>query len=563
MHYTPSALADFLAARLTATLRGHDGEISVLDPACGDGQLLAAFIEQMAPGQRSKVRATGYELDPVAAGRARDRLLGLGALAVTIQVGDFLDATDTQSDSLFGEPRERVTFDAVISNPPYVRTQTLGAAKAQKLAQQFGLTGRVDLYHSFAIAMTLALRPGGALGLLTSNRFLMIQSGAAMRRLLRSEYAIHEVFDLGDTKMFGAAVLPAIVVATRGTARSERRATFSRVYELRGKAATLSEPANPLDYLREGRSGVVQHNGSRYEVKVAALAAPSDPAKPWTAECDVSRSWLGAVEAQQATTFGDVANIRVGIKTTADSVFIRDDWHLLPEEQQPEPDLLRPLVTHGVKARWLMSDNGAVQQRVLYPHEQRDGERKRAVDISKFPRASAYLAAHRERLESRKYVIDAGRKWYEVWVPQSPSEWRLPRLVFPDIAEHPRFFLDRSGAIVNGDCYWITLREGVPEETLLLMLGIANSTFITRYYDLRFHNKLYAGRRRFMTQYVREFPLPEVRSPEARAIIEAVGAACAADADDVAEHEARVSELVWTCFGLTESGVVEEVARQV
>ena len=66
----------------------------------------------------------------------------------------------------------------VIANPPYVRTQVMGAKKAQALARQFGLTGRVDLSYAFAMGMTAVLKPNGVLGLLTSNRFLTIKSGA-------------------------------------------------------------------------------------------------------------------------------------------------------------------------------------------------------------------------------------------------------------------------------------------------------------------------------------------------------------------------------------------------
>ena len=44
----------------------------------------------------------------------------------------------------------------------------------------------------------------------------------------------------------------------------------------------------------------------------------------------------------------------------------------------------------------------------------------------------------------------------------------------------------------------------------MLLLAVANSSFITKFYDIAFHNKLYAGRRRFMTQYVKKF-LPHVK----------------------------------------------------
>ena len=56
----------------------------------------------------------------------------------------------------------------------------------------------------------------------------------------------------------------------------------------------------------------------------------------------------------------------------------------------------------------------------------------------------------------------------------------------------------------------------------MLMMAVANSSFVTRYYDIAFHNKLYAGRRRFMTQYVKKFPLPDVEAPVAQRVVRLV-----------------------------------------
>jgi len=53
------------------------------------------------------------------------------------------------------------------------------------------------------------------------------------------------------------------------------------------------------------------------------------------------------------------------------------------------------------------------------------------------------------------------------------------------------------------------------------MLAVANSTFAEAFYDYRFHNKLYAGRRRYITQYVKEFPLPDPNTSLAKQIIQA------------------------------------------
>jgi hypothetical protein len=144
------------------------------------------------------------------------------------------------------------------------------------------------------------------------------------------------------------------------------------------------------------------------------------------------------------------------------------------------------------------------------------GQAKRCpLDLTRWPRAQKYLSEHRRRLEGRKYVIAAGREWWEIWVPQRPSEWAMPKLVFPDISDVPRFFLDRSGAVVNGDCYWISLSSEANERLGLLMMAVANSSLGTRYYDQACGNKLYSGRRRYITQYVNGFPsqAQRVRNP--------------------------------------------------
>ena len=79
----------------------------------------------------------------------------------------------------------------------------------------------------------------------------------------------------------------------------------------------------------------------------------------------------------------------------------------------------------------------------------------------------------------------------------SPEQWQKRKIVFRDISEHPQFWLAKSGEVVNGDCYWFDFKDNITEEVILLILAIANSTFIEKYYDLKFNNKLYSGRRRF------------------------------------------------------------------
>jgi methylase of polypeptide subunit release factors len=527
-HYTPPELATFLADAILERLRQPAASMRVLDPACGDGSLLFAFATAVRPDLRRHLHLVGFDTHARAIEEARTALGRLDVASVDLRVGDFLletGPTDPSQRRLALELDGRVPatlddgFDAVIANPPYVRTQVLGTERARHLAQRYALSGRVDLYHAFLKAIALALREGGVLGLLTSNRFLVTQAGAAMRESLQHDFDLLQVIDLGDTKLFSAAVLPAIAIARRrATTRPELLTVFTRVYEVRG--STNPEGAKVfssiLDALRNAETGLVQVGDLHFNIERGDLKRTADSSQPWALSSQATDLRIQSIAVHTGCRFGDVAKIRVGIKTTADPVFIRSDWDTLPPGTRPEEELLRPLLTHRLVARWRAHSGSAL--RILYPHAM-SGGRRVPVNLDDYPCARGYLESHRERLSSRKYVIEAGRRWYEIWVPQQPTDWASPKIVFPDISETPRFFLDDQGALVNGDCYWITLLPGKSESWLFLMLAVANSSFMEQYYDTMFNNKLYAGRRRFLTQYVERFPLPAPDSPCARQVI--------------------------------------------
>ena len=539
VHYTPAKLAQFLADQTVVQFRSVASSrrlIRVLDPACGDGELLLALVESLTP-HPDNIQVFGFEKDPVAARRATERLHERGIAQVKISVGDFL-----QYDPRKYDPRkyDRSKFDIVITNPPYVRTQVLGSKQAQDLAKQFGIGGRVDLYQAFTIAVSELLGENGVLGLLTSNRFMSTKSGASLRKRLHDEFEIKQLFDLGDTKLFTAAVLPVVMTAIKRPVSEQNRtspAAYCRVYQSSAPALTQID-SSILDVVaKANQHGVIQTSDGNFLVERGELSVIGNDSI-WSLSNQASRDWLSQVQHHAVKTFGEIADIKVGIKTTADKVFVRGGmkaqdgvkarkradqrWSSLPENQQPEPTLLCPLLTHHDACRWRISQPPS--RTVLYPYEQEPNSPDRkstrvAIDLADYPKAAAYLNSHRQRLESRTYVVKSGRKWFEIWVAHRPHDWLLPKIVWPDISEHPKFFLDNSGAIVNGDCYWIKLKPDVHPDWVFLMLAIANSKIATKYYDTVFHNKLYAGRRRFMTQYVKEFPLPDIHSALGKKII--------------------------------------------
>jgi adenine-specific DNA-methyltransferase len=504
--YTPTDLASFLAERVLTELDSVE-TLTVLDPACGDGELLFAVHRiAIARFPDAVIRLTGYDLDPDAIDKARARAEALG-LEVDWHVGDFLEVGRTIAIG---------SFDAIITNPPYVRTQQLGQATAQLLALEFGLKGRIDLTHPFVTMSPSLLRPGGVLGLLCSNRFLTTKAGANVRQILQTALRPVALYDLGDTKLFDAAVLPAIVIALNEPNHSApQRAVFASAYE-------TSEPVGETSFgLFEALVGehdsIAISDERAIAVKVGTLEPAIDPTAPWRISHAIGDEWLEGINAATWKTFGDVAKIRVGIKSTADSVFISDQWE--SSDPRPEEELLLPLVTHHNVTPWRIDDR--LPTRVLYPYDL-SSHKRATVDIKRFPQAMSYFELHADRLKGRSYVVDGGRQWWELWVPQRPSVWASAKIVFPDISEHARFAYDRTGAVINGDCYWISADDIGSEDLAFLMIAVANSDIGTRFYDEVCGNKLYSGRRRWITQYVSRFPIPDPSSDQSQSVISAV-----------------------------------------
>ncbi|MCI9502329.1 MAG: N-6 DNA methylase [Hungatella sp.] len=506
--YTPMEMADFLALEMIKFSKfdlKNAKEVNILDPAIGKGELILSMVSKiLAINSDILINIDGYETDATVAAKTEHFIRKQFPSAnVSIIARDFLEAIDNIDKK----------YNYIIANPPYIRTQILGASKAQEISNKMNLSGKIDIYYAFLLYMKKILSDDGISGYITSNKFFTIKSGSSVRDFMIGNYKIHSIVDFGDTKLFDASVLPCIIVFSNGRTTNPEEVNFTSIYESKNSTSPSSSIVSIFDSInKEGLYSLEDGRvfdycqGHLHDVSKGAL---------WVIASKERKKWLTTVESNTWLHLSDIGKIRVGIKTTADNVFIGNDW----TGEKAKIELLRPLITHRDAGQIVAK--GKSTWKVLYTHTTVDGK-KVAYDIDDYPESKSYLEQHYEQLAGRNYVIKAKRNWYEIWVPQNPDSWKNRKIVFRDISEKPEFWLDETGAIVNGDCYWIDIDSSVFEDTIYLALAVVNSSFIEKYYDAKFNTKLYSGKRRYMTQYVEQFPIPNPNTDEAREAINLV-----------------------------------------
>ncbi len=536
--YTPIELAEFVAKKALSYLDNAlflNKKIKILDPSVGDGILIEQLLLNSDTEKFSEIEIIGVDLDESNFEKITSSIEEkYSNVKLKLLKDDFLEFYDSNKDS---------DFDIIIANPPYIRTQIIGSEKSQKIAKDFNLKGKTDIYYAFMMAMSNLLGNNGVLATITSNRFLSIKSGHVLRDYLLETLDIQSIYDLGDTKVFSsAAVLPALVFSKKNNKKTKVAPEFITVYEVKKSKqdhkdveTIFSEIDSTTHYIKIGKS--------QFEIIRGILDLCNSKNNVWTVTTTESNSWLQKVAMNTWKIFKDIGPIRVGVKSTADKVFIRDDWDAF----DPKPELIKYLLTSKC-AQQFKAIRPNKPKEIIYPHTSENGKTK-ALDIDQYPATAQYLEAYKDQLSGRKYLIEAGRNWYELWVPQNPDLWDKPKIVFQDISEKPKFWIDLEGNVVNGECYWITPDDSKDDELLWLCLAVANSKFIEQFYDYKFNNKLYSGKRRFMKQYVEEFPIPDPQleiSQElinlSKMIYEEI------DQEDVLQLKDKLDELVFKVF---------------
>lgn len=518
-YYTPDAMvryvvAEALAGPLASATWDADGapRLRVLDPACGDGRFLVAAVDAMCAASPRGAEARGAVVERCVTGVERD------AAAATVARAALGPGADVRvGEALLSGVVDEGMWDAVVGNPPYVRSVAMRATDPTlwaALRGRFAATSfrEWDLYGAFIEQSLRWVRGGGEVGLVVPSRWFTAQFASGLREVAAP--ALRMVVDFAGGQVFEGATTYAALVFLRGTRcvdGSREAGASEKSRPSPGGAGGGWELSCGSDIAAGDDVAIWRYVGDPHATphlppnagwRRGHVPRASLTASPWTLEIGDAAVRLTRLRAA-GPRLGDVARIAKGAGTNADPVFLLDD----ATAATVEPDALTPCA----RGRDIRAFAVTPRRHALLPYD-RDGRlipwRRYA---ERFPRAAAHLERHRALLEARERGRFRGDDFHRWGRPQNIA-WHLDhaaKLLVPDATSTGRAALDDRGTLAIDTAY--AIRATVP---LGLVLAALNSDIVGEW--LRSTGiPLRGGYFRMKTAYLTSLPLPDPTTPAA------------------------------------------------
>ena len=561
---------------------------TITDPACGTGTFVAQIVDRLVDTVPDEERNSlihmfiddscvkAYDTKPSNVFVTKAIIVAILASRCCISC---IDDVANLINNLPVYCRDYLTVhektDYLIGNPPYIRLQNLSNKNREYIKKNFAsATGRFDIYTCFLENGTRNLSSGGKLCLITSNNFLTANYGIGIRDYLSETGYVRKIVDLFDTKFFGAAVLPAITVC-ENTEDMNSQVEYIGV-KTTDKDAELScdNKMKLFEFIENkmtSNKACIRLGDKVLEISRSVVAVPKG-GTTWNFSSVDENDIRSFMEAKAMCRLSDLMEICVGIKTTADTVFVKPMTSDFIEKKSFEEDVIFPLIQSFNVERWKITWGNSKRDRyILYPHRESAGNME-AIPLSEIPNVAMYLEECADVLKKRTYLMKSKtRSWYECWVPQKLSKFRQAKIVTRDIVSHNSFAYDGDGRLCQGNTFFLIRRPSSvfnmnfsslnEEDFYFFLLGLLNSHAM-EFYQKMISGCLYSQKYRYTSTNLNRWPIPEFDTMSAKMIADKVRTLIE-NKQETATIENEINTIVNTHFGFTESDInqIEEFIK--
>jgi type I restriction-modification system DNA methylase subunit len=384
-------------------------------------------------------------------------------------------------------------FDCVIGNPPYVRIQQMKEwapveVEYYKEHYKSASSGNYDIYVVFVEKGLSVLNQRGRLGFILPHKFFNARYGEQLRAVISEGKHLSHIVHFGDQQVFEGA-------------------TNYTCLLLLDKAGNKEFDFEKVEHLQEWRETGKATKGT--------IPTSRATAAEWNFAVGEGAQLRDKLR-KMPLKLGDVADIFVGLQTSADDVFILELIEKRPRsvrlmskalkgEVTLEKELLFPLVSGTDVRRYTELPE---RQYVVFPYRVAQ-EKPSLIPIheirEKYPKTADYLLNNRKRLEEREAGKFRGQAWYRFGRSQNIGIQGRAKVCVPRLVDRLHAACDSEGThyLDNVDVGGITLKREYKECGLPYLVGLLNSKLLCWYFPFvsaPFRGGYLSANRQFLSQ---------------------------------------------------------------
>ncbi len=384
-------------------------------------------------------------------------------------------------------------FDVVIGNPPYERIQVMQAnapeaAEFLKTNYRAAASGNFDIYVCFIERGLQLLNAKGFFGYICPNKFFQSEYGQETRQLLSEGRNVSHLVNFGHLQIFSQATIYTCLLFLRRqaqTALAFHKVEDLELWQQQGQVAQMQVPIE--------------------------LLTPAE----WNFVPGTSQPVFEKIN-RQPHKLEEIADIFVGLQTSADEVFILDylgetkstlrlQSKSLGMEWTFEKDLLHPLVSGtDVPAYGPLPH----RQFIIFPYKVK-GDKAELIGFDeiqkRFPKTAGYLEKNRERLEGRESGKAKGESWYGYIYLKNMTRQAKPKLCVPRLVDQLHAAWDEIGEVFldNVDVGGVTVKPEFNGLKMPYLLALLNSHLLRWFFpfvSVPFRGNYFSANRQFLGQ---------------------------------------------------------------
>jgi len=361
-------------------------------------------------------------------------------------------------------------FDVIIGNPPYVSHDRVdGKEYLKEKYKSFSAFG--DLYILFYELSLNIMKKEGITSLITSNSFLKAEYGKPLRRLIQEKCNIEEIINIENTQIFSDATVNTVIL------------TFKSLKNLEKRAKIVNEEFNETDFDFFVFKNKYEYNQNDFDENSWNLIKPSI--------LKLKRK----IKENNKTLEEYNTKIRLGLATGDNNVFVIDENKKKEfiEKDLKNADIIKPLLRGRDINRYSFTFPN------LYLLLTKNG-----INIElDYPIIYEYLDSFGEGFKKRGAK---GQHWTNLRACSFFEDFKEEKIIWIELTDNGRFALCEDEYYLLNSAYFL-----IPPHIFKakFLLSLFNSKVI-KFYLKQIATTSGVGTLRWINNYVKEFPVPEV-----------------------------------------------------